>query len=114
MESRNQQSKSTVVGFNKVSIRGFLREGTIKLWFDSVWMGVTGGAMAGATSRGWGCKNICKLTGDHYINVFLYNPGHVIILKAFCSLESRLLIFKYLKRLNVFRFLDVCSLIMFI
>ena len=54
MESRNQQSKSTVVGFNKVSIRGFLREGTIKLWFDSVWMGVTGGAMAGATSRGWG------------------------------------------------------------
>ena len=31
--------------------RGFLPEGTIKLWFDSVWMGVTGGAMVGATSR---------------------------------------------------------------
>ena len=52
MESRNQQSKSTGVGFNKVSLRGFIPEGTIKLWFDSVWMGVTGGAMVGATSRG--------------------------------------------------------------
>ena len=52
MESRNQQSKSTGVGFNKVSLRGFVPEGTIKLRFDSVWMGVTGGAMVGATSRG--------------------------------------------------------------
>ena len=31
--------------------RGCLTEGTNKLWFDSVWMGVTGGAMVGATSR---------------------------------------------------------------
>ena len=52
MESRNQQSKSTGVGFNKVSLRGFVPEGTIKLRFDSVWMGVTGGAMVGVTSRG--------------------------------------------------------------
>ena len=65
MEQRNQQSKSTGVGFSKVSFRGFLPEGTIKLWFDSVWMGVTGGAMAGATSGGGGGENICKLTGDH-------------------------------------------------
>ena len=35
-----------------------LPEGTIKLRFDSVWMGVTGGAMAGATSRGGGGVNI--------------------------------------------------------
>ena len=33
---------------------GFLPKGTIKLWFDSVWMGVTGGAMVGATSGGGG------------------------------------------------------------
>ena len=68
MESRNQQSKSTGVGFKKVSLRGFILEGTIKLWFDSVWMGVTGGAMVGATSRGGGgvvSKNICKSTGDY-------------------------------------------------
>ena len=34
--------------------RGFVPEGTIKLGFDSVWLGVTGGAMVGATSRGRG------------------------------------------------------------
>ena len=34
----------------------FLPEGTIELWFDSVWMGVTGGAMVGATFRGLGEK----------------------------------------------------------
>ena len=36
------------------SFRGVLLEGTIKLMFDSVWVGVTGGAMVGATSRGGG------------------------------------------------------------
>ena len=34
--------------------KGFVTEGTIELRFDSVWMGVTGGAMVGATSRGVG------------------------------------------------------------
>ena len=41
------------------SFRGVLLEGTIKLMFDSVLMGVTGGAMVGATSRGGG-GNTCK------------------------------------------------------
>ena len=36
------------------SFRGILLEGTIKLMFDSVLMGVTGGAMVGANSRGGG------------------------------------------------------------
>ena len=50
---KNQQTWASVsVRFSKFSFRGLLPEGTIKLRFDSVWMGVTGGAMAGATSRG--------------------------------------------------------------
>ena len=36
------------MGFSTCQFK-FLPEGTIKLWFDSVWMGVTGGAMVGVT-----------------------------------------------------------------